>query len=77
LLVAPGDTATLARHLRTLLADRALSARIGAAARESIRRRHSPERTIAQLEDLYASLGVVALGARPPAPPQVDLRKAA
>jgi glycosyltransferase involved in cell wall biosynthesis len=77
MLVAPGDTATLSRHLRKLLLDPALSARIGAAARESVRRRHSPERTLARLDDLYASLGIAAVGAQPGAAPQIDLRKAA
>jgi glycosyltransferase involved in cell wall biosynthesis len=57
-LAAPGDKAALARLLRKLLLDRALGARIGAAARESVRRRCSPERALAPLEDLYASLGV-------------------
>jgi glycosyltransferase involved in cell wall biosynthesis len=77
MLVAPGDTATLARHLRSLLLDPALAARIGAAARESIGRRHSPERTLAKLDELYASLGIAAIETprRPPA--HTDLRKAA
>ncbi len=77
LLVAPGDTATLSRHLRNLLLDPALADRIGAAARESVRRKHSPERTLAPLEELYASLGIAALGTPQPARPQLDLRKAA
>ena len=34
-LVAPGDKATLERHLRSLLTDRTLAARLGSAARES------------------------------------------
>ena len=77
MLVAPGDTATLTRHLRTLLLDPALCARVGAAARESVRRRHSPERALAKLDDLYASLGVAALGEKPGTATQIDLRKAA
>ena len=48
LLVAPGDKATLERHLRTLLIDRTLAARIGAAARESARLRFAPERVARQ-----------------------------
>jgi glycosyltransferase involved in cell wall biosynthesis len=77
LLVAPGDTATLSRRLGKLLLDPALAERIGGAARESVRRRHSPERALAQLEALYASLGIAALGTREPARPHVDFRKAA
>ncbi|MGE5640056.1 MAG: glycosyltransferase family 4 protein, partial [Clostridia bacterium] len=57
-LAAPGDRAALARLLRKVLLDRALGARIGAAARESVRRRCSPERSLAPLEDVYASLGL-------------------
>ncbi len=57
-LAAPGDKAALARLLRKVLLDRPLAARIGAAARESVRRRCSPERGFAPLEDLYASLGL-------------------
>jgi glycosyltransferase involved in cell wall biosynthesis len=57
-LVPPGDKATLARALRNVLLDRALAARVGAAGRESVRRRCSPERTLPPLEDLYRRLGV-------------------
>jgi glycosyltransferase involved in cell wall biosynthesis len=59
---APGDTATLQRLLRKLLLDRALGARVGAAARESVRRRCSPERTLARLGELYSALGVRGWG---------------
>jgi glycosyltransferase involved in cell wall biosynthesis len=59
---APGDTATLTRLLRKVLADRALAGRIGAAARESVRLRFSPERTIPRLEEIYAQIGVAELG---------------
>jgi glycosyltransferase involved in cell wall biosynthesis len=61
-LAAPGDTAALARSLRKLLLDRALGARIGAAARESVRLRFAPERAIARLEEIYADT-VTARGA--------------
>ncbi|HZQ72197.1 MAG TPA: glycosyltransferase [Burkholderiales bacterium] len=73
-LVAPGDTATLARQLKRVLLDRELAARVAAAARASVRRRHAPERSLAQIEDLYAGLGV-----RPVAAPrrETPLRKAA
>ena len=76
-LVAPGDIATLQRLLRKLLLDRMLGARIGAAARESVRRRCAPERVLARLETLYAALGLHAFGnARPPLAP-ADLNEAA
>lgn len=53
---APGDVATLVRLLRKLLLDRALGARIGAAARETARLRFSPERAIPALEALYGEI---------------------
>ena len=59
-LVPPGDTAALARHLRKLLLDRALAARVGAAGRETVRLRYSTERAIPLLEEVYAALGVGA-----------------
>jgi glycosyltransferase involved in cell wall biosynthesis len=59
-LVAPGDKAGLERSLRRLLTDRALAARLGAAARETARVRFSPERSIARLEEIYCSLGLHA-----------------
>jgi glycosyltransferase involved in cell wall biosynthesis len=76
LLAAPGDVATLTRLLRKLLIDRSLGARIGAAGRESVRLRFAPERALPQLEEIYADVGLHALGdaARPVEP---DLRKAA
>jgi glycosyltransferase involved in cell wall biosynthesis len=61
-LVAPGDRAALSRVLRSLLLDRALGARLGAAARESVRLRFSPERTIPRLEEIYAQAGLAAIG---------------
>jgi glycosyltransferase involved in cell wall biosynthesis len=60
LFVAPGDRSSLARRLKRVLLDRAFAERIGAAARESARLRFSPARALARLEDIYASLGVVA-----------------
>jgi glycosyltransferase involved in cell wall biosynthesis len=62
---APGDVATLQRLLRKLLLDRGLAARIGAAARESVRLRHGAERVFARLEQLYAGLGLHAFGEAP------------
>ena len=77
LLVAPGDIAALARALRTLLLDRALAGRIGAAARETVRVRFAPERIVPRIEELYADAGMEAPAAPEPARPRVDLRKAA
>jgi glycosyltransferase involved in cell wall biosynthesis len=74
-LAAPGDTATLERLLRKLLLDRPFGERIGAAGRESARLRFAPERTLPRLEEIYASVGLCALGEAPG--PVLDLRKAA
>jgi glycosyltransferase involved in cell wall biosynthesis len=63
LFVAPGDKANLERRLKRVLLDRPLAARLGAAARESARLRFSPGRVLARLDELYASLGLVASGA--------------
>jgi glycosyltransferase involved in cell wall biosynthesis len=63
LFVAPGDKANLERRLKRVLLDRPLAARLGAAARESARLRFSPARVLARLDELYASLGLVASGA--------------
>jgi glycosyltransferase involved in cell wall biosynthesis len=67
-LVAPGDRASLERALRRLLIDTPLAERIGAAARETARLRFAPERALPALEEIYAALGVAALGAAPAAP---------
>jgi glycosyltransferase involved in cell wall biosynthesis len=75
-LIAPGDTATLARHLRRLLLERALGERLGGAARETARARFAPERALAKLDEVYAGLGLAPLGAAPRAP-LLDLGKAA
>lgn len=76
-LVAPGDVAALARALRTLLLDRAAAARIGAAARETVRVRFAPERVVPRIEELYADAGLAAPAAPQPVRSGVDLRKAA
>jgi glycosyltransferase involved in cell wall biosynthesis len=76
-LVAPGDTQTLERLLRKLLVDRKLGERIGAAASESVRLRFSPERTLAQVEDLYSALGLIAMGESADHAPRATLREAA
>lgn len=74
-LAAPGDVATLGRLLRKLLLERSLGERIGAAGRESVRLRFSPERTLTRLEEIYAALGLRALGE--PEPSLLKLRKVA
>jgi glycosyltransferase involved in cell wall biosynthesis len=71
-LVAPGDKAGLERALRNILLDRARAERLGAAARESARLRFQPERALAVLEELYASIGLSA-----PRVAQPPLKKAA
>jgi glycosyltransferase involved in cell wall biosynthesis len=70
-LCAPGDVANLQRLMRKLLLDRGLSARIGAAARESVRLRCAPERALARLEQLYAQLGLLAFDEAPAHKPVV------
>jgi glycosyltransferase involved in cell wall biosynthesis len=62
-LVAPGDDATLSRRLRLLLLDRELGARMGAAARETVRARFAPDKALARLEQVYAEVGLSAKGA--------------
>ena len=76
-LVAPGDTAALARVLRRLLCEPALAERIGAAARETARLRFAPERVIPRLEELYADLGLSGQGAAPAPREGPAMRKAA
>jgi glycosyltransferase involved in cell wall biosynthesis len=76
LLVAPGDKANLQRAIARLLTDRALAARIGAAARETARLRAAPERALAALEDVYDALGVNGSEERR-SRSQIPLRKAA
>ncbi len=63
LFAAPGDVTTLHRQLRKLLLDRKLAARMGAAARESMRLRCAPERAVARLGGVYAALGLGEAGA--------------
>ncbi|HEX2197673.1 MAG TPA: glycosyltransferase family 4 protein [Burkholderiales bacterium] len=65
LLAAPGDIATLQRHLRRLLLERTLGERIGAAGRETVRARFAAERALPKLEELYAGLGLAHAGTRP------------
>lgn len=58
LLVAPRDSVDLLRALRRLLREPALAARLGAAGRETVRARFSPEQVLARLDEVYAGLGV-------------------
>lgn len=53
---APGDASGLAACLRSLAADPALRARLGAAARDTAIRRFDARRLVSQLELLYASI---------------------
>jgi glycosyltransferase involved in cell wall biosynthesis len=75
-LTAPGDKAMLERMLRRLLHDRALRARVGAAARETATLRFSSEIVLGPVQALYSSLGVP--GSKPSRPPlRVPFRNAA
>jgi glycosyltransferase involved in cell wall biosynthesis len=74
-LVASGDTHTLERLLGQLLQDRLLAARVGAAGRESVRSRYSPDRAVPRIEALYAATGLPRLAVAPVASP--ELKKAA
>jgi glycosyltransferase involved in cell wall biosynthesis len=58
LLVAPRDSIDLLRALRRLLREPALAARLGAAGRETVRARFSPEEVLERLDGVYAGLGV-------------------
>jgi glycosyltransferase involved in cell wall biosynthesis len=72
-LFTPGDTEELERLLRRLLLAPDLGERIARAARQTVRRRFAPERTVAQLEEIYAGFGlqggrqlsILEAGARP------------
>jgi glycosyltransferase involved in cell wall biosynthesis len=75
-LVSPGDTGSLKRALAKLLGDRALAARLGEAARQSVRLRFAPGRVIPPLEDLYEAAGLRALGEEKPIV-SPDLKQAA
>jgi len=58
LLVRPGDREALALAIHRLLIDRALAGRLGAAARDTIRRRFTTEHALERLDQVYAGLGV-------------------
>ncbi len=68
-LFTPGDEETLRLLLLKLLCDPQLGRRIAAAARETVRLRFDADRVVAQLEGIYAGLGLVgSADARAPAP---------
>ena len=73
-LVAPGDSASLARVLRKILVDRSLAERIGIAGRDSVRLRYAPERALPKLEAIYARMGLEPVAAPPR---ETDFKKAA
>jgi glycosyltransferase involved in cell wall biosynthesis len=56
LLVAPGDSRTLAAAIARLLDERCLAARLGQAARLVIEDRFSMDRMVTSTEELYAEL---------------------
>jgi glycosyltransferase involved in cell wall biosynthesis len=56
LLVAPGEPTALAAAIGSLLADPAARLRLGTAARERIRARHSVERMVGAYRSLFADL---------------------
>jgi glycosyltransferase involved in cell wall biosynthesis len=58
LLVPAGDRDGLALALHRLLVDRDLAAKLGHAARETIRRRFTTEHAIERLDQVYSGLGV-------------------
>jgi glycosyltransferase involved in cell wall biosynthesis len=58
LLVPPGNPQALADALQRILRDRALAARLGNAARQTIANRFNAERSLERLEQVYAELGV-------------------
>jgi glycosyltransferase involved in cell wall biosynthesis len=55
LLTPAGDARVLADRILSLIADPALAARLGAAARREVASRYSFERMVTQFEDLYAT----------------------
>ena len=76
-LVGAGDKRSLERVLRRLLTERALAARLGAAARESARLRFGAEVALKPLEDLHEALDVRGGAERAPQVVPVELKNAA
>jgi glycosyltransferase involved in cell wall biosynthesis len=64
LLYTPGDIATLERLLCGLMRDPELGKRMALAARETVRLRFDAASAVAQLEEIYASVGLTPSGVR-------------
>ena len=77
LLFAPGDSAMLQRLLRRLMHDPELGKCTALAACETIRTRFAPERVLAQLDEIYAGVGLRASADARACLPSSPLRKAA
>jgi len=58
LLVPAGDRDALALALHRVLIDRGLAERLGAIARDTIRRRFTTEHALERLDQVYTGLGV-------------------
>jgi glycosyltransferase involved in cell wall biosynthesis len=58
LLVPAGDVAALTAALECVLRDGALAVRLGAQARATVARDHTPALALARLESIYTALGV-------------------
>jgi glycosyltransferase involved in cell wall biosynthesis len=72
LLVPPGDVRALEAALARLVADPELARAMGRAARATIASRFTPERTVAQVEEIYGELGIAR--AKPTARPRPTTR---
>jgi glycosyltransferase involved in cell wall biosynthesis len=59
LLVTPGDPTSLAHAIARILGDRALAARLGQEARETVARHYTVDRALERLDRVYTSLGVI------------------
>jgi glycosyltransferase involved in cell wall biosynthesis len=76
-LFRPGDIAALERLLRRLMHDPGLGVRIAAAARETVRLRFSADCVLAQLDEIYAGLGLARRAGARASMPASPLRGAA
>ena len=68
LVVPPGNVATLAAAIQTLLGDADLRDRMGAAARSTVERSLSSDVVVAQIENAYRA-GLLSIASRQPLPP--------
>jgi glycosyltransferase involved in cell wall biosynthesis len=62
MLVGARDPGGLAEAIARLLADPALAAKLGHAARATVARGHSPEAALRKLGEIYSDLGVMPAG---------------